>query len=438
MTIDEPAQQATGDEFDRLALRKYRRQMGLSQLELAEIVGYKGAVTISKLETGDRRPSPKQLIKLADALAVSPSVLRGHPASPDTEVDPREGEILLAGQDASARVGGGPSRRIAIIDAMHLAKENQRRRDSLSRAVEGIQEQNRLQMQRLAGAQGSCVDEFLTPFFEVSNRLADFPLPELPDVSGDSTSQTDSALRVRLEGQHASVRRSVAEAIGTTAAGAGTGAAVGAGAAFAAYAGTAALASASTGTAIAGLSGAAATSATLAALGGGSLATGGLGVAGGTMLLSGIVAAPILIAAGVAVSVKGRSMRKQARTESQHLDAAEAALTHTNNLLERIRIWAGKIELMLEEATARGRRDVDWMRSLPPQGGALPWTHQSEPVQNRITVLVSIVATTITLLTLPILAVADDQLDEEEVEAVSRWNDLAIADSEKRLDALLS
>ena len=78
------------------------------------------------------------------------------------------------------------------------------------------------------------------------------------------------------------------------------------------------------------------------------------------------------------------------------------------------------------------------MRSLPPQGGALPWTHQSEPVQNRITVLVSIVATTITLLTLPILAVADDQLDEEEVEAVSRWNDLAIADSEKRLDALLS
>ena len=53
-------------------------------------------------------------------------------------------------------------------------------------------------------------------------------------------------------------------------------------------------AAASTGTAIATLSGAAATNATLAFFGGGSLAAGGLGMAGGTAVLGGLVAGPAL------------------------------------------------------------------------------------------------------------------------------------------------
>lgn len=56
-------------------------------------------------------------------------------------------------------------------------------------------------------------------------------------------------------------------------------------AAMGAYGAVGALASASTGTAIASLSGAAATNATLAWLGGGALSAGGLGVAGGTAVL---------------------------------------------------------------------------------------------------------------------------------------------------------
>lgn len=51
---------------------------------------------------------------------------------------------------------------------------------------------------------------------------------------------------------------------------------------------------ASTGTAISSLSGVAATNATLAWFGGGSLATGGAGMAGGFLVLGGIVAAPIV------------------------------------------------------------------------------------------------------------------------------------------------
>lgn len=52
--------------------------------------------------------------------------------------------------------------------------------------------------------------------------------------------------------------------------------------------------SASTGTAISGLSGVAAYNATLAWFGGGALAAGGAGMSGGMMVLGGIVAAPII------------------------------------------------------------------------------------------------------------------------------------------------
>ena len=65
------------------------------------------------------------------------------------------------------------------------------------------------------------------------------------------------------------------------------------------YTATAALASASTGTAIASLSGAAATKATLAAIGGGALSVGGLGMLGGAIILSG-GAAIIAVSAGYA------------------------------------------------------------------------------------------------------------------------------------------
>jgi len=64
------------------------------------------------------------------------------------------------------------------------------------------------------------------------------------------------------------------------------------------------LAEASTGTAIANLSGVAATNATLAWLGGGSLATGGLGVAGGMAVLSGLVAGPAIAVTGFVMDSK--------------------------------------------------------------------------------------------------------------------------------------
>ncbi|EKA7364690.1 hypothetical protein OL295_003117 [Vibrio parahaemolyticus] len=79
-----------------------------------------------------------------------------------------------------------------------------------------------------------------------------------------------------------------------------------------AYIGVGSLATASTGTAISGLSGAAATNATLAWLGGGSLASGGLGMAGGTLVLGGLVAGPLLAIGGSVFASKAAEEKDKA------------------------------------------------------------------------------------------------------------------------------
>ncbi len=94
------------------------------------------------------------------------------------------------------------------------------------------------------------------------------------------------------------------------------GAALGTAGGFAAAGGTTAavmaLGTASTGTAIASLSGAAATNATLAALGGGSLAAGGGGVALGTAVLGGATLGVGLLIGGIIFSVAGSSVSNKA------------------------------------------------------------------------------------------------------------------------------
>lgn len=103
-------------------------------------------------------------------------------------------------------------------------------------------------------------------------------------------------------------------------------AAVGSGAliAIASYGGAMMFGTASTGTAIAALSGAAKTNATLAFFGGGSKAAGGLGIAGGKLVLAGIVAAPVLAVAAVITSVKSKERLAEAKKiHAEAIDAAE-------------------------------------------------------------------------------------------------------------------
>lgn len=103
-----------------------------------------------------------------------------------------------------------------------------------------------------------------------------------------------------------------------------------------AYAGVMYLGTASTTTAIATLSGAAAKSATLAWLGGGSLASGGLGVAGGTAVLGGLVAGPLLAIGGAVMASKAAEKKDEAYSEYQKVQAAVEKLEVVTSKLESI------------------------------------------------------------------------------------------------------
>ena len=55
----------------RAWLKRRRLERGLTQEELGELVGY-AAQTITKIEGGQRRPSPQLARRLAEALALAP------------------------------------------------------------------------------------------------------------------------------------------------------------------------------------------------------------------------------------------------------------------------------------------------------------------------------------------------------------------------------
>ena len=129
--------------------------------------------------------------------------------------------------------------------------------------------------------------------------------------------------------------------------GATSGAALGAITAFGAYGGVMALGTASTGTAIATLSGAAATNATLAFLGGGSLAAGGLGIAGGTAVLGGLVAGPALAVMGFIIGAKASSNRNKAYSNLAMARQYEEEMKTVRTLCNGIRMRTTLFERLL-------------------------------------------------------------------------------------------
>lgn len=110
--------------------------------------------------------------------------------------------------------------------------------------------------------------------------------------------------------------------------------------AFGAYGAAMSFGAASTGTAIASLSGVAATNATLAFLGGGSLATGGLGIAGGTVVLGGFIAGPALAILGFTLNSKAE----------KNLDNAYSNLSQAYQIKEELSLAADICNKISERA----------------------------------------------------------------------------------------
>ena len=222
--------------------------------------------------------------------------------------------LLFIGVAAATGTFGVGSTIKAGIDANTAKAVNQDATEIVQNAT------NWLNAQRLACGR-SLTQLGEEKLFVLSTTITEFLdcFQKIKNVDFRETEGLDELKKLHID-QHEFVElRSLVNFAGSLAGGAVAGTAGGALAAFGAYGAAQALAVASTGTAISTLSGVAATNATLAFFGGGSLAAGGLGMAGGTMVLGGLVAGPALMVMGL---VAGNAAKKN--LEKAYTNRAEA------------------------------------------------------------------------------------------------------------------
>ncbi|SFV71267.1 hypothetical protein MNB_SV-13-41 [hydrothermal vent metagenome] len=202
----------------------------------------------------------------------------------------------------------------------------------------------------------SIYEESLADFVDIFSEIKNIDFEDKLDIGTDVNIDYSSMLQIKN-----SVIE-INELIGGGLAAAGGGALAG----FGALGGVGMLASASTGTAIASLSGVAATNATLAWLGGGSLATGGFGMAGGMAVLGGIVAGPVLAIGGALIASKAEEAKynayanfDKAKVDSEEMNVAKEVLDGITLRVEEFITLLEPIKNIFEEYIDKMENIVD-------------------------------------------------------------------------------
>lgn len=153
------------------------------------------------------------------------------------------------------------------------------------------------------------------------------------NVDFEGQAAIDNKLYSRITKEDLMEMKEISLKAGEVVAGGFTSLGAGALAGIASYGGAMMFASASTGTAISALSGVAATNATLAWFGGGSLAAGGLGMAGGTAVLGGIVAGPIIAVGGMLMAAKAKANLADAKKKYAEAEKASEEMKTAASIL---------------------------------------------------------------------------------------------------------
>ncbi len=242
---------------------------------------------------------------------------------------------------ATAAVGAGKAVK-AGVDQMDAKKTNERASDVVARATEktNIARKNSGAAVTALGEKKIWIlDNGIKPFIESFEKLhnVDFTestgLQELQNMKIDRQSFDDLK---KMQTIATSLLGGVAG-----------GTMIGAATAFGAYGAVSTFAAASTGTAIASLSGAAATNATLAFLGGGALSVGGLGMAGGTAVLGGLVAGPALAVMGFVVGAKASANKDVAYSNLAEAREFAEEMKTAQSLCKGIRMRAAMFDRLL-------------------------------------------------------------------------------------------
>lgn len=318
--------------------------------------------------------------------------------------------IFLAGSAVAAITGivGIKKGVSAYKDVKHAKSINDSAHGILSRAKTNL-EKNRKGTQSGLTALGNtklkvlngCVAEFVDNFSKLKN------------IKFNSSVGMNELKRFHIDSHEMGDLRATCE-IATEVAGGLTGGVLGGGIiAYASYGLAGNLAAASTGTAIANLSGAAATNATLAFFGGGSIASGGLGIAGGTMVLGGLVAGPALAVMGFIVGAKASAEKNRAYENMAIARKAVAEMDVASDMCKAITRRARMFNELLKKLQKRAEPLNDAMRSaIEVHNGDFEKfsTHEKEAVA----ACVAIIKTIKTVVDTPILTKNGDLTTESQ------------------------
>lgn len=234
---------------------------------------------------------------------------------------------------------------------------------------------------------------------------------KLHNVELSNTVGMDELKKFRIDKQSLQELKEMSSMATSLLGGAASGAALGAITAFGAYGGVMAFGAASTGTAIATLSGAAATNATLAFLGGGSLAVGGLGMAGGTAVLGGLVAGPALAVMGFVLGAKASANRDAAYSNLAKARAYEEEMKTVRTLCSGIRMRATMFERLLLKLNAIFEPLVIGLEQIITENGT-DFSHYTPQQKATVAAGLSIAGAIKAVLDTPILS-EDGNLTEE-------------------------
>ncbi|MEV6122502.1 hypothetical protein AB0M23_18575 [Streptomyces sp. NPDC052077] len=282
---------------------------------------------------------------------------------------------------------------VAMYQAVRLARRNKERQERLDlrrrKLDRHIAQESGAQQER----RQATYDRALVPFRTAFERLKRIDLAELAPVAPIGSTPADVELR--------ELRQLAVSVVGSLVGGGAVGAGVGAGVGAATYMAVGAFATASTGTAISGLSGAAASSATLAWLGGGSLAAGGGGMAAGTVVLAAVVAVPALVVGGALLEWRGRSFRGDQEKAAEVLTEAEAELTEARRTLSEVFQRSREVRLVLRELCLA-------MEERLPAFTALVTAHDDysaydAPRRARVKEVFDLACTTVTVMGTPLV-----------------------------------
>lgn len=324
--------------------------------------------------------------------------------------------LAIAAIAGSAALGIGKGAKAAYDqhDANETNALAQKKVDKATEKINRLREESGKAITSLGQCKIDVLENSVTPFVESFEKLHSVELSESEGLT--------ELNKFKIDKQSFDKLKELSLMTTSLAGGVAGGAAIGAITAFGAYGGVMTFAAASTGTAIATLSGAAATNATLAFLGGGSLAVGGLGIAGGTAVLGGLVAGPALAVIGVVAGAKAKSNRNAAYSNYAKAKKFEEEMELACSLCKGIFMRANLFNRALIKLDLLFKPMVEELNNIIETSGTDYSTFTTEQ-KKTVAACMSLAGAIKAILDTPILT-EDGNITEESKEVVSSVQDV--------------